>query len=62
MGPLVIAASLLAVCYCAQRWSTARRSVASRTKRVDIPRWEGEGGSPAPDPEESESPGAARLN
>jgi hypothetical protein len=49
MVRLLIAAGLLFACYKAQCWSTKRREAQSRTRRVDIPRWEDEGGSPHPD-------------
>lgn len=49
MGRLLIVAGLLVACYRAQCWSTARRLKPSRVKRVDIPRWENEGGAPHPD-------------
>jgi hypothetical protein len=54
MGRLLIAvAGLLYACYCAQCWSTARGTDKKRVKRVDIPRWEDEGGSPHPDAQRS---------
>ena len=46
---LIAAGLLLFACHKAQCWSTNRREERSRTRRVDIPRWEDEGGSPNPD-------------
>ena len=48
-GQLMMGASLVAIASRIQCWSTFRRSDRKLVKHVDLPRWEGEGGSPHPD-------------
>lgn len=56
IGKLLLATGgLLAACVALDRRSEGKRADRRRVRRVDLPRWEGEGGSPPPD-EVSDTP------
>ena len=48
-GQLMLGGALVAVASRIQCWSTFRRLDRKQVKKVDLPRWEDEGGSPHPD-------------
>lgn len=46
---LMLAAGLVGLGVSIQGWSSFRRRDLWRVQQVEVPRWEDEGGSPAPD-------------